>query len=891
MKRTGVSKIILCSVVLLGLGLLVARVAGEGHAAPGGRSTFQGVIPSNADNIEILGNFGGSAQTIVVQGNFVYLGMGLSMDILDISDPTHPTLTGKVTLAGNAQDIAIAYPYAYVVAGGGLWIIDVSDPHTPATVGYYTHTFDPLSDETVEAPVAVAVDGNYVYVTFGGGWYGEFGSLRVVDVSDLTQPVEVGAYISPAAANDIVLSEGYAYLAIHGYGLRVLDVSNPTQPMEVGVYDSPYQVGDKIAKTGDIIVLAGYQWLQTVIVSDPSAPIEAGSLNVNANGLAVDANYVYYTNTNQLWILDISNPYNIAFFNSYDYFKDEPHGVAIQGGFAFVADNLLGLRVINTTTDELTEVGFFDMPDRFQNMVTEGNYAYLIHPTDIEYSNDRASIWDIANPAMPREISSYDLQGFNHAMALSGSNLFITDGYVIRVVDYSNPISPTQISLFDPVWHMRGIAIEGHYAYVMSFDDQWSNVGLRVVDISDPTNLVEVGFYRIDEPIYGPMYFFLVSNGFAYIFHYDKMDIVNLSDPANPVEVGSYPTIREALVADVVGDMMYLLCSDSYLHIIDVSNPAQPIEKANMSGGFGSVMVVDDFAYVGSGEGLHVIDVSNPENPIEVGFYHLPGMSGEAVRVGSTIYMSTNGSGILIFRFTGLSIDGQVFQTNRLPVAGVTLSKTSALTATTNLTGDYTFGELARGTYTVTPSLPGYTFRPVSLSLTLPPNGVHQDFTILPLPVTVTLTPGMTTTLTLTDTQGLTTTLFFPAGAVTETVSLTLTPTSGTSQLSWVFAGHAFDLAVSHEGVLLPDFTFSVPVTVTIHYSNVDVRLVRDEGQLTLWEWVGNTWQDAVQICDPLEGYNHDEVDNVVSLGICRTGNFKLMGPTYPVFLPVITMP
>ena len=69
------------------------------------------------------------------------------------------------------------------------------------------------------------------------------------------------------------------------------------------------------------------------------------------------------------------------------------------------------------------------------------------------------------------------------------------------------------------------------------------------------------------------------------------------------------------------------------------------------------------------------------------------------------------------------SISGTVTLSTGGGLSGVTLSTTGA-TATTDGSGNYTLGGLANGTYTVTPSLSGYTFSPASLSVTI--SGANQ---------------------------------------------------------------------------------------------------------------------------------------------------------------------
>jgi len=46
-------------------------------------------------NVQLVGQIGGDAVAIAVQGSHAYVGLGPCLIILDISDPTHPTEAGK----------------------------------------------------------------------------------------------------------------------------------------------------------------------------------------------------------------------------------------------------------------------------------------------------------------------------------------------------------------------------------------------------------------------------------------------------------------------------------------------------------------------------------------------------------------------------------------------------------------------------------------------------------------------------------------------------------------------------------------------------------------------------------------------------------------------------
>jgi len=139
----------------------------------------------------------------------------------------------------------------------------------------------------------------------------------------------------------------------------------------------------------------------------------------------------------------------------------------------------------------------------------------------------------------------------------------------------------------------------------------------------------------------------------------------------------------------------------------------------------------------------------------------------------------------------------------------------------------------------------------------------------------------------LTDTQGLTTTVVFPAGAVTQTTTVVLTPTLATGGAGFAFAGHAFELEAWRSSTPLPGFAFETPITVTIHYSEQDVQMVSDESQLALMRWTGSGWEDAANTCTPPSPYARDPEGNLLSIAICHLSKYALLGPTNQVYLPL----
>ena len=78
---------------------------------------------------------------------------------------------------------------------------------------------------------AVDVSGNIAYS--GNGAY-----LEVVDISDPSNPVELGKIVTPSVVGGVAVSGSYAYVANGNAGLRIIDISSPSSPQEVGFFDT-----------------------------------------------------------------------------------------------------------------------------------------------------------------------------------------------------------------------------------------------------------------------------------------------------------------------------------------------------------------------------------------------------------------------------------------------------------------------------------------------------------------------------------------------------------------------------------------------------------------------------------------------------------------------------
>ena len=93
----------------------------------------------------------------------------------------------------------------------------------------------------------MAAGGNHAFVTALEG------GLRIVDVSDPTDPILVATW-DPGLDLSRVAVEGdraYVLCSIQQWNwIKILDVSDPTQPLELGEYDAPLGLVDLAVHVG-----------------------------------------------------------------------------------------------------------------------------------------------------------------------------------------------------------------------------------------------------------------------------------------------------------------------------------------------------------------------------------------------------------------------------------------------------------------------------------------------------------------------------------------------------------------------------------------------------------------------------------------------------------------
>ncbi len=173
------------------------------------------------------------------------------------------------------------------------------------------------------------------------------------------------------------------------------------------------------------------------------------------------------------------------------------------------------------------------------------------------------------------------------------------------------------IGSIDTQGHSREVVVADNLAFLAD-----SSNGLRVIDVSNPYSLTELGFYDDSEAAMGVAVLssdhVLVANGFS------GLRVIDVTNPANPFSASQFSAMGFAQSVDAIGNIAYVVDKNEGLRIIDVSNPLAPSQLGfhPLPNEAWDVEVSGQLAYVTvSWYGLMVIDVSNPVDPVERGYY------------------------------------------------------------------------------------------------------------------------------------------------------------------------------------------------------------------------------------------------------------------------------
>ncbi|NJN94458.1 MAG: hypothetical protein HC875_10380 [Anaerolineales bacterium] len=432
-------------------------------------------------------------------------------------------------------------------------------------------------------------------------------------------------------------------------------------------------------------------------------------------------------------------------------------------------------------------------------------------------------------------------------------------------------------------WWVNNVSVVGNTAYVGADD------GLHLINVSTPAIPIEVSYYPT---INGVGEITLVGN-IAYILNGYTVRLVNVSNSAAPNEISSYTFPFSQFPDDpldiaVSGNTAYVARYNTGLHILDISNLADPSEIGYfplLSPTLGVAATKNKVFLSGYG-GLHIIDSSNLYIPIEVGSYSgLMSWSNDVAVEGNRVY-SADG----LFGFGGLSIIDTSGPNRPQMIGSINLGDAMHVT----VQGSHAYLLVEGDLYIVDISHPD---NPIEIGfydngvtgwiddLDVQNNYVYvaaedKGLQILRL-LRHKITGGVSTSGGYLSSHG--TYLAFPAGAFTDMVALTYRHLwQDQDEGDLVGIGHTFELeAIYHLTGQPAQLASSQTFDILVQYTDAE-QGPAIEDTLALYYWNGSQWlKEASSAVDPAGNTVTAQPNHWATL-------WAVLGETRRTFLPII---
>jgi len=240
-----------------------------------------------------------------------------------------------------------------------------------------------------------------------------------------------------------------------------------------------------------------------------------------------------------------------------------------------------------------------------------------------------ATTAESAAPAQIDELGS--IGGGTYAIAVSGNTVLIGEGTNLVAIDASTPQQPNLSARLRLPGHPQAILIAGSMAFVKTsvYADGYQPA-LQLVDIHDLSRPeLRASYTTATMPA--------VSGNMIYLAAFDGLHIIDASDPSQPVERGVYSApfypSRVALTGSLV-----VLTEASKLHVFDVRDPARPtlVGQIGPLDTAANLQIQGTLAYLAGNMQLQIIDLADPTAPVIRGQIALP-VSARALRVDGAI--------------------------------------------------------------------------------------------------------------------------------------------------------------------------------------------------------------------------------------------------------------
>ena len=467
--------------------------------------------------------------------------------VLDYSNPEDPALLATLVLAQDALDLVVRDGYVFAaLKTAGFAVVDVHDPEDPEVVALL---------DTPGSATAIDLGPRLAFVADGSA------GLTVIDASNPLNPSFRGSIDTPGNCVDVVYRAHSAYVADGDSDLHRIDVSNAQAPAIVQTVSFPGEI-HSVTLVDDVhLFSAGYGLRHFFIDSqenmtglDTLFPAHTfNSVTGFAHGVAVANDFILSTS----FFLDVENPQTPE---PLSVLSGIGGSITIENGIAYVSSN--EIRIIDVSNPENpVELSSIDIPGGGGKTVLEEGLLYCQ-----DYFG--FGIVDVSDPMAPALLSYIPIDVNPLDVALWNHHAFLTtyEGGM-KILNVADPSAPFQVGSWNSAGFVEQIEVRDGFAYITDHctGGERGCYGFNIVDVHDPTAPLLVGVAPI-----GGGYSLLLFDNYAVVNGFALIEVTN---PQAPEIVSGFNGL--GAIEEIDGDIAYLR-SEAAILAVNFSDPASP---------------------------------------------------------------------------------------------------------------------------------------------------------------------------------------------------------------------------------------------------------------------------------------------------------------------------
>ena len=359
----------------------------------------------------------GGALGVAVYGQYAYVGESDGLDVVDVSNPSSPTVVATFGSGNFPQPSSRVFPRvsgndllvtAATASGSTFLVYSLANPTSPQLLGK-TSTIEPFAGSeafSIQNDQAFVNNWYFTYSIFGGGILSQQGDLLSVDFSNPASPELLGSlYGLPAGGGHFV----FRSLPTDSHTLLAASTTSTGSGSQTGV--------------GDILV---------VDTTDPATPTITSELNIPGT---IDSLDIAGDGTQALVISSTGGP---VINSSADY--------GFTGNLVLTTLDLTDPEaptIIASVTRTITTSSLYTFTSQYAetpSLLSLGNGLYVLSGGQGAGNHPELLLIDAQDPSNPT-VTIIDVPGFVDDFSVSGNLLYTTGADGLLIYNIAQAIS------------------------------------------------------------------------------------------------------------------------------------------------------------------------------------------------------------------------------------------------------------------------------------------------------------------------------------------------------------------------------------------------------------------------------------------------------------------